>query len=379
MSSLARRLMLMAVNIWRPANGARHTMNDSAQLWRKFCADLEHAGQHVLGSHLPTTETEKAEGLRYLTRLLRIGLDMHLENADPAFPSFYQASHETAKIGADNPDNFYQNATISGEYNYKITGQRGSVPILSFATKANRYAVDGTMASTGELDIRDVKMDAAGNFEIIISGEKSGQNWLPLEADSTMLIVRQTFFDKETEIPAQVKIERVGAKDTPVPLSFKTLSSALTQVPAFVGGTSNIFHHWAELFRKENRNALNTVDQSMFSKAGGDPMIYYLHGWWDLAPDEVMQITSEIPDCEGWNFQLNNIWMESLDYRHHNIHTNNGLAEIGADGRVSLNVSAKPQASNWIDTAGHNKGTMLWRWTGAKTHPLPHIQIIKQE
>jgi len=121
---------------------------------------------------------------------------MHLEHADPAFPTFYQASHSTAKIGADNPDNFYQNATISAGYSYRIYGQRGTVPILSFGTKANRYAVDGTMASTGELDIRNVTVEADGSFEIIVSQKKQQENWLPLADDSSILIVRQTFFDR---------------------------------------------------------------------------------------------------------------------------------------------------------------------------------------
>jgi len=121
-------------------------------LWQKFCADLEAAGAHVLDADLQTSEIERAEGLRYLTRLLRVGLEMHLEHGDAAFPSFYQASHATAKIGSDNPDNYYQNATISGAHRYRIRGQRGTVPILSFGTKANRYAIDGSMASTGELD-----------------------------------------------------------------------------------------------------------------------------------------------------------------------------------------------------------------------------------
>jgi len=130
--------------------------SNSQELWSKFCRNLEHAGNAVFADGLAGSELDEAEGVRYLSRLLRIGLDMHLENADPTFPSFYQASHATAKIGADNPDNFYQNATISGNHSYRISGQRGSVPILSFGTKANRYAIDGTMASTGELDIRDV-------------------------------------------------------------------------------------------------------------------------------------------------------------------------------------------------------------------------------
>jgi len=300
--------------------------------WAKFCRDLEAAGQQVLSSDLQTSETERAEGLRYLTRLLRVGLDMHLEHGDPAFPNFYQASHATAKIGSDNPDNYYQNATISGGHSYRITGRRGSVPILSFGTKANRYAIDGSMASTGELDIRDVNVAADGSFEIIVSREKRDGDWLPLAEDSSILIVRQTFFDRATEIPATVEIEAIDGPEVPSTLDMDTLTTALTRVPAFVNGTSTIFKNWAELFRSENRNALNTTEQSMFIKAGGDPMIHYLHGWWELEEGQALRITSAIPDCEGWNFQINNIWMESLDYRYHNIHTNNGLAESNADG-----------------------------------------------
>jgi hypothetical protein len=351
---------------------------DKTELWRKFCRNLEASGEQVLNSDLGTSELDDAESIRYLTRLLRIGLDMHLENADPAFPSFYQASHATAKIGSDNPDNFYQNATISGDYAYRIRGTRGTVPILSFGTKANRYAIDGSMASTGELDIRDVALEPDGSFEIIASRKKISNNWLPLDEDSSILIVRQTFFDKSSETPATVSVEAIDAPATPQPLNFEKLSTALTNVPAFIGGTSGIFKQWAELFRRENKNALNTIDQTMFNKAGGDPMIYYLHGWWELADDEALLIRTSIPECEGWNFQLNNVWMESLDYRHHTIHINNGDAVIDDDGHVSVLVSAnQPKTGNWIDTAGHSHGTMLWRWTGANDHPVPTVEVIK--
>lgn len=350
--------------------------NDAVQIWREFCQNLETAGQGVLASDLAGGTLDQAEGVRYLTRLLRIGLEMHLEHADPAFPRFYQASHDNAKIGADNPDNFYQNATISGEHRYRIFGNRGSVPILSFGTKANRYAVDGTMASTGELDIRDVVCDGRGNFEIIANQEREGENWLPLAADSSMAIVRQTFFDRAKETPAQVQIERLDGEPVPAPFSVDALAEGLARVPAFVGGTSKLFIDWADLFRRENRNALNTSDQSMFFAAGGDPMIHYLHGWWELQRGQALEITSAIPDCEGWNIQINNVWMESLDYRYHQIHTNNGLAALDDDGSVTVTVSPRRQGKNWLDTAGHSRGTMLWRWTGANEHPVPKVQVI---
>ncbi len=351
-----------------------------SETWKQFCADLERAGDAVIHSDLIGDELDQAEGLRYLTRLLRVGLDMHLEHADPAFPTFYQASHETAKIGSDNPDNHYQNATISGDYTYRVYGHRGTVPILSFGTKANRYAVDGTMASTGEIDIRDVDIAPDGSFEIIVSQSRQDGNWLPMADDSSMLIVRQTFFDKSAETPASVHIETIGGPDKPDTLSPTTLDAALQRVPAFVGGTASTFVDWAKIFRSENRNALNTVDQTMFIRAGGDPMIYYLHGWWELEDGQSLEINSSIPKCEGWNFQFNNIWMESLDYRYHNIHVNNKSAQNNPDGTVTVRIGGKPPATgNWIDTAGHKRGTMLWRWTGAASHPVPTVKLITEE
>jgi len=173
-------------------------------------------------------------------------------------------------------------------------------------------------------------------------------------------------------------IEAIDAPSAPAALSFETLASGLDRVPAFIGGTSAIFRQWAELFRTEHKNSLTTADQSMFFKAGGDPMIHYLHGWWELGDGEALQIHSKIPECEGWNFQLNNVWMESLDYCHHQIHLNNKTAIQNEDGSVTLTVA--PYAANiqnHIETAGHTHGTMLWRWTSAKEHPIPTVKVIK--
>ena len=39
-----------------------------------------------------------------------------------------------------------------------------------------------------------------------------------------------------------------------------------------------------------------------------------------------------VPQCQSWNFQLDNWWMESLDYRYHTIHINKHTARYEADG-----------------------------------------------
>ena len=49
--------------------------------------------------------------------------------------------------------------------------------------------------------------------------------------------------------------------------------------------------------------------------AGGDPNIRYYHSYWKLSAGEVLRIRVRPPPCRCWNCQLNNHWMESLDYR----------------------------------------------------------------
>lgn len=89
-------------------------------------------------------------------------------------------------------------------------------------------------------------------------------------------------------------------------------------------------------------------------------------------------IKTSVPECSFWNFQCDNVWMESLDYRHHQIHVNKHSARYDEDGSLTIIVGKKdPGYGNWIDTAGHQQGTMLLRWIGAKEHPLPSTQVLK--
>lgn len=111
------------------------------------------------------------------------------------------------------------------------------------------------------------------------------------------------------------------------------------------------------------------------SAVGGDPNIRYYHSHWKLAPDEALVITcypgKVKPDF--WNFQLNNYWMESLDYRYYNVHANAHIARDvkNADGSVVIVVShqddekiraAQSNQRVWLTTAGHDCGTMCFRW-----------------
>jgi hypothetical protein len=107
--------------------------------WNEFCDTLKAAGAVILREGAPDDAFTRAEGFRYLSRLVRAGLEAFLEHADPRAPSLRRTVHETVKMGADNPDNLYQNAAVSGQYEYRITGRRGTVRYLSFSTQSGGY------------------------------------------------------------------------------------------------------------------------------------------------------------------------------------------------------------------------------------------------
>ncbi len=341
--------------------------------WSEFCRALEKAGDVVLRPAAPDTPLDRAEGYRYLTRLLREMLYMTVENADPAFPRLHEL--DLTKIGADNPDNVYLTATVRGDHTYRLTGTRGTIAYFSVGSKANRYAKDGTMASTGELSDQDIAVEADGTVEITVGATPHDKNWLPLAPDSTSLVIRQTYLDRTAEVPGTWRIECVDGPATPPPLDPEFLAKALRRAALAVHGTAATFAGWTELFMTRP-NELPDFGQEMFQRAGGDPEIFYLHGYWTLRPGEAWVIETEVPDCPYWNFQLDNWWMESLDHARR-ITVNKHTATLDGDRLTIVVADRDPGWGNWIDTAGHTSGTALLRWLGARTHPIPVCRVIR--
>jgi len=347
--------------------------------WNEFADALKRIGEKIVAPTGARGERERAEGYRYLTRLLRGGLESFLEHRDPLFPELRCGAHETIKLGADNPDNRYESAPINPKYDYRITGTRGTVDYLGISSIINKYAVDGTMAVTGHIDHRQMDIGPDGRFEIIISREEKPGNWLPMSADTNSITVRQTFQDRINEKRAELKIERIGAaEERPEPLTAEKLERGLQGAAMFMRGSAQMFEGWAGSFLPI-LNELPPADQEYCQSIGGDPNIFYFHSAWELAEDEVFIIEApDIPECQTWNFQLDNWWMESLDYRHHNIHVNKHTAHYEPDGSVRVVVShTDPGVPNWIETAGHRMGTMCWRWIGAERHPTLNTRVAK--
>lgn len=348
-------------------------------LWADFCDSLKEAGNIVLQPNTPNDPFNRAEGYRYLTRLLRAGLESQIESSDPYFPRFFQLSNETIKIGNDNPDNIYHNANIDGSLEYRIRGQRGSVPYLSFGTKAGGYDTTGSMEPSGQIDSDSIIFEDDGSFEIIVSATRRDSNWLPMQPDTRNLIVRQTFHDRAQESPAVYSIECTSPRSNNY-LRPAEFAEQLEGSVRFVSGTATLFVEWMERYRT-HLNQLPSDDQERCQQAGGDANIHYLQSFWKLAPDEALVVRANtIPTCKTWNFQISNYWMESLDYRYHNVCINQHTAHYGNDGSVLVVIAHEnpgPRYPNWLETAGHDQGGMLWRWVEAQSFPPLETEVVR--
>lgn len=342
----------------------------SGKLWEEYCDALKRAGRHLRRPEVPHDVFNQAEGIRYLSRLVRAGLETVVESPAPEFPRLSNPANGTIKIGADNPDNLYLTARLRGTLEYRLYGHRGTVPTLNFATKTGGYQkADSAFLGTGFLDGKDLQFDADGRFEILLSSRQPATgNWLPMTPETNLLLIRQTFHDRDSEQPAQLEIQRIGTPITPRPLDPTTFASRLMAAAQYTDQTVKLFADWAALFKREHCNTLPLGDQSMYQASGGDPNILYYHGYWELADDEAMLIEASLPECEFWNFQINNYWMESLDYHCHRIHLNCRGAQLNEDGTVTIVVAHRdPGHANWLTTAGHYLGTSLFRLIGAGT------------
>jgi hypothetical protein len=78
--------------------------------WAEFCELLRKAGEVIQREDLGTTPFDRAEGLRYLSRLLVAGFSSFVEATGPAHRC--SGRFRTGEDGARQPDNYYVSASI---------------------------------------------------------------------------------------------------------------------------------------------------------------------------------------------------------------------------------------------------------------------------
>jgi hypothetical protein len=344
--------------------------------WEQFCDGLKTAGREILSTAVDVDEVTHAEGLRYLTRLLRGGIERQIEYADPLDPFLSPTKNERLKWGLDNPDSIYLMTEIDGRYEYELTGNVGAVPYFNITSSGRGQ--DAKQVTTGFLDGSAVKTDVAGNFTIRVGGPERSENWLQLLPVSTTLMLRQTYGDRSKEQELSCRIRLLSDVGPDRPMQLETALSRNKKAEGFFQNTGRTFLNLARILG-QNVNGLPAADETIMQSMGGDPNYLYYWSAFRVEPDEALLIhLPEVPECENWGLCLYNFWLESLDYTRAKINLNKFTSEQNPDGSVTIVVAHhRPQGGNWLDTCNHVLGNMMFRWTSAKKNVAPQTALVK--
>ncbi|HLG88345.1 MAG TPA: DUF1214 domain-containing protein [Alphaproteobacteria bacterium] len=348
------------------------------ELWSRFCDGLKALGHEVLRAESPTDDFNRAEGYRYLTRMLRDGIMRQVEFIDPAYPVLYDLNPAWVSIGS-SPDNEYFMSFIDGRLDYCLSGNRGGVHYIGISTKTGGYEKEPALSPSGFIDSTILKTDADGNFEIHLSQKPQPGNWLQMSPATTNLIVRQTFLDRKREKPAQMRLECINPGREPLPLDPYEFPDRLMAVLKYMKGNFDVSGNWTRMFQTAP-NSFYPLDQDVYLKAGGDPTIFYAQGYWQLHADEALVVDVPKLECEFWNFQINNYWSEVVGFNQKPSAVNKSSAKVDDEGRARLVVAhADPGRPNWIPTLGHDRGSMIFRIINGRPPEAPTARLVKMD
>ena len=341
--------------------------------WTELVGLLADADAILDWDGLDLDDLDRAEGLRYLARLIQVAVDARLSPGSPRHPAFLLLSNG---FGMDNPDNHYLGASVDPTLDYRITGRYESLSYLSFAAQNQNYArADAITGGAGHLHLRELEMDDDGRFEIVASRTEQPGNWLRFADDTSLLLARQTRADVATQSWVDLEIECLDVDGPPPPLDPDHLATELAMVGLYTLGASQWFVEWVTPWL-ERPNRFTLADPTEQQRVGGDPNILAQSGYWRLAPGERLEVEFTPPDCAYWNIQLANVWAESLDTRRQ-VWRNNRTAPVDDDGVARFVIAADdPGDVNWLDPAGHRHGLMHIRFVDSDGHPLASTRLV---
>ena len=186
---------------------------------------------YVLDDQRFTEDLDVVEGFRYVTEVLSGASEFFME-ADPDHPRMASIVTPARKLQGDNPDSIYHFARIDGGRSYRVSGVRGEEAYISFTVHA--AAVDGGFNGRVLADINDSQFTFApdGSYEIVFSAEPHDGNWVKLDPDARMIIVRSYFLrersaQNDPTVAVRIGIECVDDVAPPPPLDDATFAGRL--------------------------------------------------------------------------------------------------------------------------------------------------------
>lgn len=347
---------------------------DSAEQFDQLQEVVEQAKQMVLSE--AQNEQEAIEGMRWLLRVLAVSSEV-AGDANPRLPFFQRMDTPARKVGGDNPDAEYDLAAIDGHYDYRISGNIGSVSYLSFTVSGGQGMIPRYMA--GYIGDDDLQADENGDFTLWLSKEapdKPGA-WVEIPEDASSILVRQYIADRKVEVLADYKIEAIGENLPPLEPPSDELIARNIAATAYAFLKLTTLHKTVlpEMLQMPN-SFIRATSENLGGEISGSENIYMIMHY-QIADDEALIVTVEPPESRYWNLTWESIWHETPDYLHRPVSRTLAEATPDADGKIRFVVAHKdPGVDNWIDTIRHNRGFLTFRWLEVEGVEKPTVRKV---
>ena len=344
---------------------------ESPELWDALSAAIKQLQGIVWDDPRITDEMARAEGVRYLTRLVAGAIPMTMESWNPEYPSFFTFLSSRIQYGLPAADALYQWAPIHGDYVYRIKGRRGTAHMMDIETRQGHFAHIGGWALFDRCS--EFECDVDGNIEIVLSKNEQPGNWVKIPNGLGDLIFRQYFYDWINEEPAQLQITRDDAR-YPAPAITPELIAQRTRL--LIDWLHNLPAFFAEQVQSYYQDTINTVRIDEVSIGWAE--LRYGKANYECELDEALIIEVVPPEAKYWSIQLYSQYWDARDWNLRQTSINGFQAVLGQDGVFRAVISHEdPGVMNWLDAANHRTGLLSLRYFRAKTAPIPTIRRVK--
>jgi hypothetical protein len=343
---------------------------DPPSEYAAFLDAASEAPARLRASRPHLSDVDQADAEMFLAGL--IDGAMQFVAADPARPAFVPWVTPNRRWMDNGFDSVYWMAPVDGKHRYRVTGRIGDECYLSLTLYAGDPGHPETVVlNRNHLDLAvsngepfTVDLDPPGDACYVITRQYF--NHLGADGAGTFAIEALDGPVSEAPDPAAAKARWRAA--TSFLLAMTRPPPAGTRPPAYVSTTPNVMG-----------------DPSAWDQSGGGgrgtPDQTYALGPYQLNRDEALVMDVIFPPCAYASAALWNRFSQTVDRRFHRSTINQTEAIVGASGVARIVVADRdPGVPNWLDTGGHRRGSVFWRFLLAEQAPPPiACQVVRIE
>jgi hypothetical protein len=351
----------------------------TVQSFEQLQMTIEEVKQLVLKD--AKNEQEAVEGLRMILKHLSVSTTDTL-NLDYQNPLFAKRDPRNRDIGAYNPDAEYDQAFIDGRFDYKLTGDLGTVPYVSITVNGQAEGKLSQLVSF--IDDTEIRKHTTpdGRYVLWLTKEepKEPGGWVPLPDSANGIVIRQYVADRQKNQLASFTVEAVGklrpdtesVSDEEIALRLRKAADYLT--------VSSTWHRTLLPEMRERPNHFVSSTGSAIGASAANRENYYQMAYYELDPEEALVIDFEPPPgIDYWNLTSATFWHESHRYLTDPVSLTSSEVEKREDGSVRFVLSRKdPGHPNWVKTFAHDRGFLIFRMPGAAEQAVPTVQRVPQ-